>query len=488
MIPYLSDRDIERFNKGLFKRSKLDSLTINFMILSGFLCIGVYGCVSSEVQSETVLLDFALSSEQELDQLMQSEQDQGLADQGLADQDLMVIDKPDFDSVDSGIEIEDMELTPDRSSFPIEWTFYTGNPVLIPNQASESQGLDNVYAPHILRYQNKWWMWYGGQGRDGKDAIFLAWSDDLLFWEKHGGDNPIPVVDHGNSNHVNDPSVVRVNGQFYMYYTEAPIAEEDEVHLATSADGINWEKRGVVIDVGATNSWEPDRVGRPSVIYENGEFRMWYDGQIFQVARHVGYATSNDGFQWTKSPNNPVLLNEGAIDVARVGNEYIMLTESRNGTKYYRSSNRIDWVIGGNLIGLSGQNYDQFGQVTPHLLVDVGEAVALFYGGASNDCWCKNRVAVAFAGLVSPVSCETCLQGYNTCGEACQAAGASGGVCSSPVSTDPSECCQCVDAIGCENCLQGFDTCEEACQNLGFNSGVCGAPGSTNPDVCCACQ
>ena len=42
------------------------------------------------------------------------------------------------------------------------------------------------------------------------------------------------------------------------------------------------------------------------------------------VARHVGYATSSDGMTWTKHPTNPVLLNEGAIDVTRVGDRYVM--------------------------------------------------------------------------------------------------------------------------------------------------------------------
>ena len=50
-------------------------------------------------------------------------------------------------------------------------------------------------------------------------------------------------------------------------------------------------------------------MGRPSVIVEDGEFRMWYDGQIFGVGRHVGMPPP-DGFSWTKHPGNPILLNE----------------------------------------------------------------------------------------------------------------------------------------------------------------------------------
>ena len=374
-------------------------------------------------------------------------------------------------------------------------------------------------------------MWYGGQGADGRDAVFLAWSDDLVTWQKHGGASPIPVVDHGGSNHVNDPTVVHVGGTFYMYYTEAPTGENDEVHLATSTDGIGWTKHGAVIDVGAQSSWEPDRVGRPSVLYEDGEFRMWYDGQIFQVARHVGYATSPDGFNWVKHPANHIVMHEGAIDVDRVGDWYVMLAESGQGTRMYVAKDPLSWQYLGQLFGLSGQGYDAYGQVTPFLLTDNGTAKAIFYGGASSSCWCINRIAVAFLGdgncaascegkicggdgcggscggcpdgqtcangqCVSggtDQDCAGCLDGFSTCAAACQNAGMASGYCAVPGSSDPSACCACTeggnggDDPGCEGCLVGYPDCMSACQGAGMSGGTCSVPGSQDPNACCAC-
>jgi hypothetical protein len=324
-----------------------------------------------------------------------------------------------------------------------QWILSAQNPVVHPTETDADEGFDNIYAPDVQWYQGRWWMWYGGQGSDGRDAIFLAWSKDLVTWQKYlGWGDPVPVVDHGDSNHVNDPSVVRVGDTFYMYYTEAPTGENDEVHLATSTDGMNWTKQGVVVDVGAADSWEPDRVGRPSVLYEDGLFRMWYDGQIFGVARHVGYATSEDGFNWTKYAENPVLLNEGAVDVDRVGDTYVLLSEGYQGTKLFSSLNGLDWSYEGMVLELSGQAWDTYGQVTPHLLVHDGEARAIFVGGASDSCWCKNRVGVAF----------------------------------------PNE-----DVAGCSQCIVNVLSCQHACSANGFLYGFCGAPGSTTSSACCTC-
>ena len=70
-------------------------------------------------------------------------------------------------------------------AWPGSWHFEAGNPVLTPTKSAETQGADNIYAPDILYFQNQWWMYYGGQGSDGHDAIFLARSNDLVQWKKH---------------------------------------------------------------------------------------------------------------------------------------------------------------------------------------------------------------------------------------------------------------------------------------------------------------
>jgi len=330
-----------------------------------------------------------------------------------------------------------------------QWVSSQQNPVLWPTATAPGQGADNIYAADLMWHEGRWWMWYGAQGNDGHDAIYLSWSKDLVTWQKYPSwSAPQPVVDHGAANHVNDPSVVLVGGTFYMYYTEAFTAEDDKVHLATSSDGINWAKQGAVIEPGAAGSWEVDRVGRPSVLYEEGEFRMWYDGQIFGVARHVGYATSPDGVSWTKSPANPVVLHEGAVDVERVDDTYVLVSEAHQGTKLYVSETPTDWHYLGFVTENSGSPYDAFGQVTPHLVVKDGDAVALFVGGASDSCWCKNRLAVYFPqGDVA--GCSACSGQELSCQQACEGNGTTYGFCGTPGSTDPGACCVCCDDWDC---------------------------------------
>lgn len=57
-------------------------------------------------------------------------------------------------------------------------------------------------------------------------------------------------------------------------------------------------------------AWDSGYVARPSVLYENGVFHLFYVAQSFEGrGPFVGYASSTDGLTFTKHPE-PVLVNE----------------------------------------------------------------------------------------------------------------------------------------------------------------------------------
>lgn len=247
-------------------------------------------------------------------------------------------------------------------------------------------------------------MWYGGQGEDGHDRIHLAKSSDGETWKKRG-----VVIDNGTANHVNDPSVVRVGDLWWMFYTVAEKAEQDEIAAATSKDGKSWTLRGIVLPAAKGNVWDSGKVGRPAVIFENGKFHMWYDGQPSPAAvesgdelsrrvrgegRAVGYAESGDGTTWVKRSAPVFHHGAGAIQVAKYQQRYIMVFESGSGTRWASSANLFDWQHQGILLPISGEAIDRFGQVTPFLHID-GANTKLYFGAAARQTWDGNSIAVA---------------------------------------------------------------------------------------------
>lgn len=377
-------------------------------------------------------------------------------------------------------------------ALPSGWTaftLYAANPVLVPSRQVALQGSDNVYAPEVRHDGQFYSMWYGAQGGDGHDRIFFASSTDGYTWQKWpSGASPAPVLDVGGSNHVNDPSLVYDGATYRMYYTDADVGINDRVWLATGASPTAFAKVKRVIDVGAAGSWEAVRVGRPSVVFEKGTYRMWYDG-FDGAGRHVGYAESTDGETFVKYSGNPVFRNAGAVDVKKVGGVYVMLRESGDGTYFATSVDGLCWVDRGLLFGKSGSAYDAYGQVTPFLFVEHDEATAVYFGGASASTWDKNRIAIAHVtGVVPPASgCTGCVPPGSTCAEACASAGAADyGTCGSPGSQTAGACCACADD-GCGACLSKGQTCATACSSAGKSGGYCGNPGSHDPSACCSC-
>lgn len=262
-------------------------------------------------------------------------------------------------------------------------------------------GEGNAYAPEILLHEGVYRMWYGAQGRDGHDRILCAESADGLSWEPKG-----VALDHGDANHVNDPSVVKVGDTFFMYYTRAPADVRDEIALATSVDGVTWQERGTVFRPGADGTWDSLLVGRPSVLHENGRFRMWYDGRrdlprgapaegvpkSDRSVRAVGYAESDDGLIWRRPQAEPVFGEDaGGVHVVRIGDRLLMTSESREGTRLATSHDGVAWKSGGLFAERSGADIDRFGHVTPFLLVEPG-IVTLFAGAARSASWDRNHI------------------------------------------------------------------------------------------------
>jgi hypothetical protein len=259
----------------------------------------------------------------------------------------------------------------------------------------------NLYAPELVEEKDRRLLYYGAQGADGHDRIHLALSTDGVTWKRHG-----VVLEDLGANHLNDPSVVVHGGVYHLYYTLAQEGVSDVIALATSKDGIHFEKQGIVLRPGQAGAWDSLLVGRPSVLVEDGKFRLWYDGrkdlplgapdknapQSARSTRSVGLAESTDGKQFQRVGPGPVMGNDaGGVHVARVQNGYVMVYESRQGTRWSASPDGSRWTDRGLLVPSGGTPLDRHGHVTPFLV--PGAKPRLLFGAAMSPSWDVNRLA-----------------------------------------------------------------------------------------------
>lgn len=122
----------------------------------------------------------------------------------------------------------------------VSWKRYPESPVL---PVGGSGAWDECFAsdPYVLRTGDTWVMFYYGLAKDGHARDGVAFSEDLLHWEKA----PEPLVDVGapgslDSQYAHKPAVFFSKGTLYHYYCAVSPALQP-VHGAIK----NRELRGI---------------------------------------------------------------------------------------------------------------------------------------------------------------------------------------------------------------------------------------------------
>ncbi|MFC2101967.1 tetratricopeptide repeat protein, partial [Bacteroidota bacterium] len=193
----------------------------------------------------------------------------------------------------------------------IHWQKNDNNPLEFRCN-SEPWDLECCYRSFdILKLEALYTMWYVGfDKRDSTTKIGFAWSENGLKWTKH----PEPLLKPGKEGewddaYLNNAEVYFDGIRYHMWYNGVNKRDwKTKVGYATSDDGILWEKHPAnpVLDVGEPGAWDDHAAGICSVIFNDSCYEMCYDGWD-KINTQVGYATSVDGYNWVKSPHNPVL-------------------------------------------------------------------------------------------------------------------------------------------------------------------------------------
>jgi len=195
-------------------------------------------------------------------------------------------------------------LSMSRAFSQTVWHKYESNPILVPNQ--EWEAAFGVIGPRLLKVGNVYKMWYTGLG--SRRQIGLATSLDGIHWTKLS--NPVLSFGKPgdfDSEHVTYGKVLHHNNQYWMWYSGYN-GTIWQIGLATSSDGVIWTKyaNNPVLTVGRSNEWDAQGVIAPAIIFDGRIFKMWYNGNGTPFIQAGGYAESADGIHWQKHQRNPI--------------------------------------------------------------------------------------------------------------------------------------------------------------------------------------
>lgn len=122
-----------------------------------------------------------------------------------------------------------------------EWAF-GDEPVLFPGESNTWDSF-RVTAPSVVKQDNGYLMLYEGISEDFTDRVIgLATSVDGIIWEKHGEPVLTPELDWEND-HTHQPRVVDTGESLIMLYrTYRGRQTSITFGLAISQDGTSWER------------------------------------------------------------------------------------------------------------------------------------------------------------------------------------------------------------------------------------------------------
>jgi hypothetical protein len=256
-------------------------------------------------------------------------------------------------------------------------TFVEAENVLAPQTEPEKPGESRYdWGPDVMKdgdLYRMWWVRLGGENRerfpyvadlpdgstfeftypDRGDRVYYAESRDGITWHLGGEDYTGPKADFGPDSsgplrvlrpaeapgermHLGTPSVIKVDGTFYMYYEAAGefavkrneqgdpavLGEyHNQVFVASSPDGRNWTKHPsnenpvpIVKTPDTNKSPRRQRYGRgqPSVFYRDGTFVLHYvDSEscpgdyIVRIEADNPYFQDTRRFEKTLRPSDP---------------------------------------------------------------------------------------------------------------------------------------------------------------------------------------
>ncbi|CAL1517739.1 hypothetical protein MMC2321_01475 [Chitinophaga sp. MM2321] len=285
----------------------------------------------------------------------------------------------------------------------------------------------------------------GHNGVNGGDAIFFARAKTLDEWQvysrKRNGTGEVywdenqqtadwvPVLTSQGDTwfddlHVGDPSVIYMNGTFYMAYSamgtdkknpSEPYPWSDNAACimgATSKDGIHWTRSKEPLMIWGKEygfnemnqkAFYYGGYQRPALLLEDGKWRMWFDHEAGSKNKiSIGYAENAGDFLNSRSwkrisgDTTPVLTQFVDVDVVKIGSIYYAygdpfvewhhvkdkaITDSDNGWSgrqivEAQSYDGINWKITGYFKPDPGYPANQIPQV---FLDHENKRVCIFY-------------------------------------------------------------------------------------------------------------
>jgi len=184
-------------------------------------------------------------------------------------------------------------------------------------------------------WKKKLWMYYSSYDGTTGGQTALATSDDGMNFLKKGVVVPIGGGGSIDSSDAQGGRPLALDDKVWLYYS-ALVGTTRRVALAVSDDGMNFVKKGVVVGLGGVGEIDDDSTSELGIAVCRHGDKIWIfsgvnDGTTSRIAAHV----SSDGLNFVKKGVIVGLGGGGEIDDAHSGYNLAAISHNDKLFLYY---------------------------------------------------------------------------------------------------------------------------------------------------------
>jgi predicted GH43/DUF377 family glycosyl hydrolase len=202
-----------------------------------------------------------------------------------------------------------------------KWARLSVDPIVSPKgDGFESAGTFN---PSVVKKDGKFVMLYRAQDRKGTSELGYATSDDGIHFTRRPEPVMVSEAPYEKGGGVEDPRLQKIGDTYYLTYTgynnvdgAAADKKDAQLCLATSADLVHWQRRGVIMP-SFKGKWNVKWTKSGAIVPEkiNGKYWMYYLADAQGKDTQMGVASSDDLLHWTDALDHPILASRpGSFD------------------------------------------------------------------------------------------------------------------------------------------------------------------------------
>ncbi len=221
-----------------------------------------------------------------------------------------------------------------------------------PNAEYERKGL---CAPGALVRDGQVHLFYQTYGNGKKDAICHAVSDDGIHFRRNPSNPIFSPVGDWTCGRAIDAEVYKFKDNYFLYFATRDPDYKIQMQgvakalLTTDFSKEDWIQATDKSILYPELPWEGECVEGASIIEKNGKLFMFYAGSYNNKPQQVGVAVSSDGINWERLWDQPFLANgkPGEWNSSESGHPHIFEDEDGRTYLFYQGNNDMGktWFI-----------------------------------------------------------------------------------------------------------------------------------------------